>query len=217
MLGLVALDLDGVLLVEDSSWDVFHRTYGTAGPERDRHMELFYAGRIDYDTWARLDASMWRGLEISRVERRIPDLNLTEHAAELVREIHSIGVSTAILSTGLSQIANRIAAELEIQRVIANELEVVDGLMTGRVKIRCSFHEKGDVLRRLTEELSLPLERTACIGDAENDLTMFDTAGLAIAYNPSSAEVARRASLVVRGSSLRQAKRALVTHFSSLA
>lgn len=210
--GLLALDLDGVLLEEGSSWEIFHRLLGTAGTERERNMELFFSGRIDYEEWAMLDAGLWTGMEIGPVDDYLANMDVSEGAHELVASMHELGVVTAIVSTGISRIARWVGTELGIDEVVSNDVEVTDGRITGRVKVRCPFYGKGSVVRALARRVGLPLSRSACVGDGENDLTMFDVVGFSVAHNPESNEVAARADRVVRGG-LRQTRDVLVEHF----
>jgi len=55
---------------------------------------------------------------------------------------------------------------------------------------------KGSALTRLAEHLHISLERVVAIGDANNDISMFDVAGLAVAMGNAPAEVKKAADLV---------------------
>src|SRR6185312_7101460 len=77
-----------------------------------------------------------------------------------------------------------LAAELDIQHVHANRLEVSGGLLTGRVVGDVVDRAgKAAALRRFADAEGLPLARTIAIGDGANDLDMLDAAGLGIAFN----------------------------------
>ena len=107
--GMVALDLDGVLIRDDSSWGIYHRAMGTTGGQRDANMRDFFSGKIDYGTWALRDTAMWKGRSIEPVHRVLHELNLTEGALELVDRLRSIGVLPVIISTGISEIADPVS------------------------------------------------------------------------------------------------------------
>ncbi len=212
--GLLVLDLDGVLLEEESSWEIFHRVLGTAGPERERNMDLFFSGRIDYAAWARLDASLWAGMKIEPVDDYLSGLCLSDGAQDLVKSMSDLGILTTIVSTGISKIARQVGTRLGIDQIIANDVEVADGRITGRVVIRCPFYGKGSVVRSLARGTGIPLGRSACVGDGENDISMFEAVGFSVAHNPISEKVASRANRVVRGGLL-QTRDVLVKHFES--
>jgi phosphoserine phosphatase len=124
-------------------------------------------------------------------------------------------VMTAIVSTGISRIARKVGAELGIDEVISNDVEVAEGRITGSVKVRCPFYGKGSVVRALARRMAMPLSRSACVGDGENDITMFEVVGFSIAHNPVSQEVASRADLVLRGE-LHKTRDILIEHYRSL-
>ena len=146
--GLLAIDLDGVLLDEESSWEIFHRLLGTAGPEREHNMGLFFSGKIDYETWARLDTGLWVGKEIRPIDDYLVDLRASEGAEDLVEAMKALGVMTVIVSTGISRIALRVGVGLGIDHIVSNDVEVSDGRITGVVKVRCPFHGKGSPMGR---------------------------------------------------------------------
>jgi phosphoserine phosphatase len=215
-IGLMAIDLDGVLLKDDSSWEIFHRLLGTIGAKRDRNMEDFFSGKIDYLEWARRDTSMWEGMSIEPVHRYLARIDLNEGAEDLVQSLRALGVLPVIISTGISVVVKRAGEILGIDLVESNHVEVLDGRITGRVDVRCGFDEKGSVIRRLAGEASIPLDRCAAIGDAENDISMFETVPFSIAYNPKSPRVAQAATKTIVGTDLLEARDLLVDHFSKI-
>lgn len=214
--GMVALDLDGVLIRDESSWGIYHKAMGTTGGQRDINMRDFFSGKIDYGTWAMRDAALWKGRSIEPVRRALPQINLTEGALDLVEGLRSTGVLPVIISTGISEIANRAGDLLGIDTVVSNEVEVLDGKVTGRVRIHCGFGEKGSLVREMAERASIPIGRCAAVGDAENDLPMFRAVPLSIAFNPRSEEVARAATVVVRDRTLHRVREILVEHLGQV-
>jgi len=115
----------------------------------------------------------------------------------------------------MSRIARKVGAELGIDEVISNDVEVAEGRITGEVKVRCPFYGKGSVVRALAGRMGIPLGMSACVGDGENDITMFEVVGFSIAHNPVSQEVASRADLVIRGE-LHKTRDILIEHYRSL-
>ena len=95
-----------------------------------------------------------------------------------------LGYVAAIVSGGFTQIINPIAAELGIDLVAANTLEVVDGMLTGQVIGPIVDRAgKAEALRRFAERVGVPVNQTVAIGDGANDLDMLGAAGLGIAFN----------------------------------
>jgi phosphoserine phosphatase len=101
-----------------------------------------------------------------------------------VRTLRRLGYRFAIVSGGFSQITDRLAADLGIHFARANELEIVDGHLTGHVVGAVVDRAgKASALREYAAQLGIPEEATIAIGDGANDLDMLDAAGLGIAYN----------------------------------
>jgi phosphoserine phosphatase len=105
-------------------------------------------------------------------------------ARTLVRSLRRLGYRFAIVSGGFSQITDRLAADLGIHRSRANELEIVDGKLTGEVLGDVVDRAgKARALREFAADLGVPESATIAIGDGANDLDMLEAAGLGIAYN----------------------------------
>ena len=87
------------------------------------------------------------------------------------------------MSGGFEEVVAPLAASLGIDFYAANYLEVVDGVLTGRVLGRIVTSQvKVDCLRSWASALNLPLERTVAIGDGANDIPMMYEAGVGIAF-----------------------------------
>jgi phosphoserine phosphatase len=163
-----------------------------------------------------MDAGLWKGKDLSAVQRYLSELRTTEGAPQLVHQAHSLGVTTMIISTGILAVAERVAGMLGIGIVESNEVEMANGSITGRVTVRCGFEEKGFVLRRTARNMGIPMAHCACVGNDQNDLPMFEAVPFSVAFNPTSERVARKATVVVRGQDLLEVARVLSTHFKSL-
>jgi phosphoserine phosphatase len=101
-----------------------------------------------------------------------------------VRILRRLGYRFALVSGGFSQITDRLAADLGIHYARANELEIVDGVLTGRVVGEVVDRAaKARALREFAADIGVPEGATIAIGDGANDLDMLNAAGLGIAYN----------------------------------
>jgi phosphoserine phosphatase len=112
------------------------------------------------------------------------ELELAPGARTTVRVLKRLGYRFAIVSGGFSQLTDRLAADLGIDFSIANELEVVEGKLTGRlVGEIVDRAAKADALRQFAAQCDVPVSATIAIGDGANDLDMLNAAGLGIAFN----------------------------------
>ena len=113
-------------------------------------------------------------------------IQLAPGARTLVRTLKRLGYQFAIVSGGFSQITDKLAADLGIDYATANELEIVDGKLTGRVIGEIVDRAgKAVALRRFAEQSGTPLSQTVAIGDGANDLDMLAAAGLGSPSTPS--------------------------------
>ena len=117
------------------------------------------------------------------------ELVLAPGARTLVRTLRRLGYRFALVSGGFSQITDRLADDLGIHYARANELEIVDGTLTGRI-VGDVVDRAGKAAARCATSPSrsaYPWSRVVAIGDGANDLDMLEVAGLGIAYNAKAA------------------------------
>jgi len=141
-------------------------------------------GELDFAESLRARVALLKGVPVSALDQVYDDLVLTPGARTTIRTLKRLGYRFAIVSGGFTHITDRLAASLGIDFAAANELEVVDGYLTGRVVGEIVDRPgKAKALQRFADELGLPLGATIAIGDGANDLDMLNVAGLGIAFN----------------------------------
>jgi phosphoserine phosphatase len=118
-------------------------------------------------------------------------IRIAPGARALLATLRRHGVTTALVSGGFTVFAERVAAELGFDRVIANHLEVAEGNLAGTVRPPIvTAAAKHDTLMSLAAELGVGLEATMAVGDGANDLPMLQAAGLGIAFHAKPAVAA---------------------------
>ena len=202
-LRLVVFDVDGTLMKVESSWQHLHEQLDTWDRGR-KYAEQFFQGNISYEDWARLDASLWGGLPLERVQRIVDDIPYMNGARDTIAALRRRGLVVVLLSAGLSIVTDRIRGEIEVDYSIANELIVENGFLTGEVKVNVSFHNKDEVLHRILEKFGVTPDECAAIGDDETLLPLFEKVGLGIAFNPRKKVIEKHSDVVVKGNDLRQ-------------
>ena len=131
---------------------------------------------------------MLKGLSIEVVERVAREVQLTPGARTLIRTLKRAGMRTAVVSGGFEQVTDRLREVLGVDHAVANRLEVVDGVLTGRLEGRLIDRPgKAAVLREIAEAEDIALDQVVAVGDGANDLDMLGVAGLGIAFNARSA------------------------------
>ena len=190
---LIAFDMDGTLLVEDSCWGVLHRHFGTSAPARE-NLRAYERGEIDYPEFMRRDISLWRPTpHISEIEQVLAGFALAPNVAELVKEIGARGHSIAIITGGLDLLADKVAQELGIHHTLANGLEVDErGYLTGEGIFRVEPTLKHEALAKLAAGLGFTSSECVAVGDSKYDVNFLRNAGLGVAVggDPTLAKVA---------------------------
>ncbi len=199
---LVVFDLDGTLTTHASSWWRLHEVFGT-NEEGQEYYDRYFAGEINYQQWADLDAGLWKGKPLAEVERIADETQLVPGARETIQELKRNSIDVAVLSGGIDLLANRIAERLAIDYVMVNKIHHEDGNLTGEVDVIVGWGGKAEELKQVFNDFGVAPKETAFVGDGKNDISAFSVVGLSIAFNPEHEEVAKAADVVVPGNDLR--------------
>ncbi|TCC05052.1 phosphoserine phosphatase SerB [Kribbella soli] len=141
-------------------------------------------GELDFADSLRNRVAALEGLPATALDEVYAAIELAPGARTLVRTLKRLGYQFAIVSGGFSQITDKLAAELGIDYAQANELEIVDGVLTGQVVGEIVDRPgKATALRQFAQRSGTPLSQTVAIGDGANDLDMLAAAGLGVAFN----------------------------------
>lgn len=180
---LVAFDLDGTLILDESSWIRLHREFGTWSRAKI-YAEMFRRGEISYSEWARFDTMLWKNIPVSVVDKIVNEVEFRRGAKKLFSKLKKCGAKTLILSAGIDRFLNRAMRELNADYGVSNVLVARNGVLTGDVIPLVSPKNKGEILRMYMRRLGLSKRMVASVGDSKSDLSMFKSSGLAIALNP---------------------------------
>jgi len=179
---LIVMDVDSTLI----QGEVIEMLAAHAGYEGEvaRVTEAAMRGELDFEESLRSRVALLKGVPASALDDVYDAIQLTPGARTMVRTLKRLGYRFAIVSGGFSQITDRLAAELGIDFARANELEVVDGRLTGRIVGDVVDRAgKAQALREFAAAAGVSEKAVIAIGDGANDLDMLNTAGLGIAYN----------------------------------
>ncbi|MBT10712.1 MAG: phosphoserine phosphatase SerB [Oceanospirillaceae bacterium] len=140
-------------------------------------------GELDFIQSFEQRVALLKGLKGDVLQGIAERLPVTEGAERLIRNLRALGYKTAILSGGFNYFGRYLQHKLGIDYVFANELEMEDGVVTGRVTGQVvDGQRKAELLRQLAEKEEIRLEQTIAVGDGANDLPMLSIAGLGIAF-----------------------------------
>lgn len=178
---LVCFDMDSTL-IEAEVIDELAKAAGV-GQQVANITERAMRGELDFkDSFAQRMALL-QGLDEGVLAEVARGLRLTEGAEHLMITLRKLGYKTAILSGGFSYFGRFLQQKLAIDYVFANELEIVDGKVSGRVVGDViDGKRKAELLKDLARKENISLEQVIAVGDGANDLPMLSVAGLGIAF-----------------------------------
>lgn len=178
---LVAFDMDSTL-IEAEVIDELAIEAGV-GDEVIAITESAMRGEIDFNESFKRRVALLKGLDESVLAQVAARLPVTEGAERLVSTLKKLGYKTAILSGGFQYFGQFLQKKLGIDYVHANELEIVDGKVTGNVTgTIVNGERKAFLLEEIAKSEGISLEQTIAVGDGANDLPMLSKAGLGIAF-----------------------------------
>ncbi|MEI6253816.1 MAG: phosphoserine phosphatase SerB [Mycobacteriaceae bacterium] len=155
--------------------------------------EAAMRGEIDFAESLHQRVATLAGLPAEVLDEVADKVELTKGARTTIRTLRRLGFHCGVVSGGFRQVIDPLAHELMLDFVAANELEVVDGRLTGRVVGPIVDRAgKAKALRDFANQAGVPMEQTVAVGDGANDIDMLNAAGLGVAFNakPALREVA---------------------------
>lgn len=179
---LVAFDMDSTLIQHEVIDELAREANVYA--QVSAITESAMRGELDFDQSLTQRVALLKGLPESTLQRVAARLNLTEGAERLLTALKSFGYKTAIISGGFAYFGRHLQQQLGIDYVRTNDLEIVNGVMTGRVKGEIiNAQRKAQLLQEIAAQENISLQQTIAVGDGANDLPMLAAAGLGIAFH----------------------------------
>jgi phosphoserine phosphatase len=178
---LFAFDMDSTL-IEGEVIDELAKLAGVAD-EVVKVTEAAMRGEIEFQESFRRRVALLRGLKETRVRELLDTIPLVEGAEQLIGTLKMLGYKTAILSGGFNFFAQHLQTRLGIDYVFANDLDIVDGVVSGEVRTPIvDGARKAELLREIARLENISLDQVVAVGDGANDLPMLGIAGMGIAF-----------------------------------
>jgi phosphoserine phosphatase len=178
---LFAFDMDSTL-IQGEVIDELARMAGV-GEQVARITEAAMRGELDFDQSFIRRVALLKALPAERVYSLLNAIPLADGAERLFRALKLLGLKTAILSGGFNFFARSLQQRFAIDHVHSNELEIVDGVVTGRViPPIINGARKAALLGEIAAAEGISLEQVVAVGDGANDIPMLTLAGMGIAY-----------------------------------
>jgi phosphoserine phosphatase len=179
---LAVFDMDSTL-VQCECIDELAKRHGI-GEEVSSITASAMRGEIDFNESFSRRMALLNGLSEEVLQDIAEKLPLTEGVEYMMKSLKSLGLKTALFSGGFYFFANHLQKLLDIDYVYANNLEIVNGEVTGRVTGEVvNGEKKKEKLISVAAELGLQHSQVVAVGDGANDLPMLKTAGLGVAFH----------------------------------
>ncbi|HJQ46948.1 MAG TPA: phosphoserine phosphatase SerB [Amycolatopsis sp.] len=188
---LIVFDVDSTLI----QGEVIEMLAAYAGvePKVREITDAAMRGELNFTESLEKRVRLLAGLPASVLDEVAEAIVLTPGARTTVRTLKRLGFRCGVVSGGFHAIIDRIVADLGLDFAAANELEIVDGKITGRVVGEIIDRAgKATALRRVADSYGIPMAQCVAVGDGANDIDMLRAAGMGVAFNakPALREVA---------------------------
>ena len=178
---LVVFDMDSTLIDAEVIDELAHEA--GVGDQVAAITEAAMQGEIDFKASFTQRMALLKGLDASVLQSVAERLRLNEGAEHLISTLKKLGFKTAIVSGGFTFFGEYLQQRLGVDYVYANQLDIEDGLVTGRVTGEIiDGQRKAELLRQIAQREGLMLQQVIAVGDGANDLPMLSIAGLGIAF-----------------------------------
>lgn len=179
---LVCFDMDSTLIQTEVIDELAERA--GVGEEVKAITEAAMRGEIDFSESFKKRVGLLKGLDESVMKEIAENLPITEGMVRLIRILKKSGCKLAILSGGFTYFGNYLQEKYGFDYVYANELEIIDGKLTGNyIGDIVDGKRKAELLRLLAQVEKVDIRQTVAVGDGANDLPMLGIAGLGIAFH----------------------------------
>ena len=179
---LVAMDMDSTLITIECI-DEIADMQGLK-PQVAAITEAAMRGELDFAASLKQRVALLEGLDASALQRVYDErLQLSPGAETMLAAVQKAGLKTLLVSGGFTFFTERLKERLGLDYTHANELEIVDGKLTGRVLGGIvDAEEKQRTVERVCAQMGITPSQAIVMGDGANDLKMMGIAGLSVAF-----------------------------------
>src|ERR1700730_11705844 len=179
---LVAFDMDSTL-IQAEVIDELAKLHGV-GDRVSAITASAMRGELDFKQSLTQRGGLLRGLPAHRLQDLLHSIQLADGAERLISTLKVLGYKTAILSGGFNFFGKHLQARLGIDYVFANDLEIENGVLTGRLgSENVSGDKNSELLQSIARKENISLDQVVAVGDGANDLPMLNMAGMGIAFH----------------------------------
>lgn len=198
---LVVLDVDSTM-IEQEVIELLAAKVGLRQQVKEI-TDKAMSGEIDFEQALLMRVALLEGLSDAVFEEIQSEITVTDGVKELIDAVHRSGGLVGAISGGFFQILQPLALRLGLDFYLANELEISQGVLTGKILGEIvDASAKAKNLLKWAMEHGVDVSDTVAVGDGANDIPMLQASGFAVAFRPK--QILRQyADVVIEGNSLR--------------
>ena len=142
-------------------------------------------GHLSFDESIKKRVSLLKGINVSAFEKIINEkIKLQPYVVEWIDYVKKFNLKTIIVSGGFTYFVDFVRNTLQMDHAYANELQMIDGVLTGKLYGDIiNAEKKANIIKTLTHQYGLKSDDVISIGDGANDLLMFKESGLSISMH----------------------------------
>src|SRR5450830_1652434 len=179
---LVAMDMDSTLITIECI-DEIADMQGLK-PQVAEITEAAMRGEIEFGESLTRRVALLKGLDAGALQRVFDErVQLSPGAQDMLLAVQAAGLKTLLVSGGFTFFTDRMRQRLQLDYSHANQLEIIDGKLTGKVVGGIvDAQEKRLTVERICAELGVSTNQAIVMGDGANDLKMMGVSGLSVAF-----------------------------------
>ncbi len=200
--GLAAFDMDGTL-IQGRLVFALADTFGLT-----EKVKSIQSGGLQGHEQTRSIAALFAGLGVKDIENAIRSIPLARNCERTITQLREQNYKIGIISDSYTVAAGLVADRLGLDFVAANELEIIGGKLTGKVRMPLGWDRIGCFckisvckryhLEKFARKFAVPMERTVAVGDTKSDICMIKSAAIGVAFMPKDEQIANATDKVVR-------------------
>jgi phosphoserine phosphatase len=142
-------------------------------------------GHLSFDESIKKRVSLLKGINVGAFEKIINEkIKLQPYVVEWIDYVKKFNLKTIIVSGGFTNFVDFVRNTLQMDHAYANELQMIDGVLTGKLYGDIiNAEKKANIIKTLTDQYGFKSDEVISIGDGANDLLMFKESGLSISMH----------------------------------
>jgi len=142
-------------------------------------------GHLSFDESIKKRVSLLKGINVGAFEKIINEkIKLQPYVVEWIDYVKKFNLKTIIVSGGFTYFVDFVRNTLQMDHAYANELQMIDGVLTGKLYGDIiNAEKKANIIKSLTDQYGFKSDEVISIGDGANDLLMLKESGLSISMH----------------------------------